>query len=318
MLKKNYALLLLTLFIVSSIQSFALSKAPTYPAKRQPSNPDNQDEPYTPLSKTDASWNEPVKPFKIIGNVYYVGASDVTVFLITTSQGHILLDSGFSETVPQIKANVAELGFKLSDIKILLNGHAHYDHCGGLAELRELTGAKFMTMAEDVDILERGGKGDFSFGDNFRFRPVKTDRVLHNGDKIELGDVTLIAHHTPGHTKGCTTWTLKVKEGEQTYDVVFTGSVSVPGHKLVDNPNYPTIVADYEKSFRRLKELPCDIFLAQHGSFFNLKAKAARRAKGARINPFIDPLGYKNYINQAEINFQAELKKQQQAKAEKK
>ena len=146
--------------------------------------------------------NQPVKPYRVIGNIYYVGASDVSSFLITTPNGHILLDSGFIETVPQIKQNMAQLGFRLEDIKILLNSHAHYDHAGGLAELKRLTGAKLMTSEGDVPLLAAGGKGDPNFGDRFLFEPVKPDRVLRDGDKVELGGVTMIARLTPGHTKG--------------------------------------------------------------------------------------------------------------------
>jgi metallo-beta-lactamase class B len=318
MLNKIYRACLFTPIIFIALLPFAFCESLYSLATLRPANTGSQNDSYTPLSKTDASWNEPVKPFKIIGNIYYVGASDVTVYLITTPQGHILIDSGFSETVPQIKANVKTLGFNLSDIKILLNGHAHYDHCGGLAELKELSGAKFMSMAEDVEILAHGGKGDFSFGDKFKFRPVVTDRQLHDGDIIELGGIKIVAHHTPGHTKGCTTWTMKVNDGGKDYDVVFTGSVSVPGHQLVDNQRYPNIVDDYKKSFGILKKLPCDIFLAQHGNFFELKAKAGRLSKGPKTNPFIDPQGYINFVNQAEKNFFAELKQQQATKADKK
>src|SRR5919106_6209704 len=154
--------------------------------------------------------NQPVKPYRVIGNIYYVGASDVSAFLITTPDGHILLDSGFLETVPQIKQNMAQLGFRLEDIKILLNSHAHYDHAGGLAELKRLTGAKLMTSEGDIPLLASGGKGDPNFGDRFSFEPVKPDRTLRDGDKVELGGVTMVARMTPGHTKGCTSWTMKV------------------------------------------------------------------------------------------------------------
>jgi metallo-beta-lactamase class B len=273
-----------------------------------------QEDVIRPLSETEASWNQPIKPFKIIGNVYYVGASDVTSYLITTPQGHILIDSGFAQTVPIIKENIATLGFKLEDIKILLNGHAHYDHCGGLAALKEATGAQFMVMEGDADLLEKGGKGDFYFENKLAFKPIKADRRLRDNDRVEMGGITLTAHHTPGHTKGCTTWTMKATDANQTHDVVFSGSISVPGYNLVDSPTYPNIIPDYQRSFRVLKNLPCDIFLAQHGNFFRLKEKAERLSKDKTTNPFIDPQGYKNYINQFEKNFHAELKKQQQAK----
>ena len=256
--------------------------------------------------------NQPVKPYRVIGNIYYVGASDVTSYLITTPNGHILLDSGFIETVPQIKQNVAQLGFRLADIKILLNSHAHYDHAGGLAELKRLTGATLMTSEGDVALLAAGGKGDPNFGDRFLYEPVKPDRTLRDGDNVELGGVTMVARLTPGHTKGCTSWTMKVKDGEKEYDVVFYGSTSAPGYKLVNNPGYPDIVADYEKAFRLLKTLPCDVFLAAHGQFYDMLGKAKLLEQSPKSNPFIDPEGYRRYLDESEKSFRKLLASQSQ------
>ena len=257
--------------------------------------------------------NQPVKPYRVIGNIYYVGASDVSSFLITTPNGHILLDSGFIETVPQIKQNMAALGFRLGDIKVLLNSHAHVDHAGGFAELKRLTGAKLMTSEGDIPLLAAGGKGDPNFGDRFSFEPVKPDRVLRDGDKVELGGVTMVARLTPGHTKGCTSWTMKVKDGGKDLDVVFVGSTSAPGYKLVNNPGYPGIVADYEKTFRLLKSLPCDVFLAAHGSFYGMLGKARQLEQDPKVNPFIDPAGYRQYLNQSEKAFRKLLASQSAA-----
>lgn len=255
-------------------------------------------------------WNLPVKPYRVIGNIYYVGASDVTSFLIVTPQGHILLDSGFFETVPQIKKNVAQLGFKLADIKILINSHAHFDHAGGLALLKELTGAKLFASQADAELLARGGRGDFHFWDRFPYTPVITDRIMRDGDSVELGGVTMTVHLTPGHTKGCTTWTMKVTEGSKQYDVVFVGSATVvPGYKLVDNANYPTIADDYDLTFRVLKGLPCDVFLASHGSFFSMLLKSKLLAVGKQPNPFIDARGYQRFIKLTEFAFRAELRR---------
>jgi metallo-beta-lactamase class B len=258
------------------------------------------------------SWNQPIKPYRVIGNIYYVGASEVTSFLIVTPKGHILLDSGFFETIPQIKQNVAQLGFRLEDTKILINSHAHYDHGGGLALLKELTGAKLMASQADAGLLAHGGKGDFHFGDRLSYPAVTTDRILRDGDSVELGDVTMTAHLTPGHTKGCTTWTMKVKEGLKQYDVVFVGSTTVPGYKLVDNAQYPTIAADYEQTFRLLKNLPCDVFLASHGSFYSMQEKSKLLAQGKKRNPFIDARGYRRCIAQTERAFREELRRQEQ------
>lgn len=255
-------------------------------------------------------WNQPVKPFKVIGNVYYVGATEVSAFLITTSEGHILLDSGFLETVPQIQQNVAQLGFRFEDIKILLNSHAHSDHAGGLARLKELTGAKLMVSEGDVTQLARGGKDDPNFGDRFLFSPVTVDRTLRDGDTVKLGDVVLTARLTPGHTKGCTTWIMKVREGAKLYDVAFVGSTTAPGYKLVGNDKYPDIVQDYEQTFRLLKNLPVDVYLAAHGSAFGLIEKIKLLGQSAQ-NPFIDPAGFKRMLARTENQFHAELKRQQ-------
>ena len=260
------------------------------------------------------SWNQPVKPFRIIGNIYYVGASDITSFLITTPEGHILLDSGFAETVPQIKQNIAALGFRLEDVKILINSHAHYDHAAGLAELKELTKAKLLASEADAALLADGGKGDPNFGDRFFYAPVKADRILRDGEQVKLGGAILTAHLTPGHTKGCTTWTMKVSDNGKNYNVVFVGSVSAPGYKLIDNVKYPNIVADYKQTFRRMKKLPSDVFLGSHGRFFELQKKIELLAQNPNQNPFIDPNGYKDYLKRSEKEFQAQLKEQQKQK----
>ena len=265
---------------------------------------------YAQADETSRSWNQPVKPFRIAGNLYYVGASDISSFLIVTPKGHILLDSGFVETVPQIQQNVAQLGFRLQDVKALINSHAHYDHAGGLALLKRLTGATLMASEADAKLLAVGGKGDPNFGDRFAFEPVTADRILHDGDKVELGGVTMVAHLTPGHTKGNTTWTMTVTEARKRYNVVVAGSTSAPGYKLVDNPNYPGIVADYQRTFEILKSLPCDVFLAPHGNFFDLTKKSKLLEQGAKQNPFIDPRGYRGYIEETEKAFNKELERQ--------
>jgi len=264
---------------------------------------------------TSRAWNQPVKPYRVIGNIWYVGASGVTSFLITTSVGHILLDSGLPETVPQIKQNIEQLGFKQNDIKILINSHAHYDHAGGLAELKELTGAKLMATEADAALMARGGKDDFQWGDRYAYKPVKADRVLRDGDRVELGDVRLTARLTPGHTKGSTTWTMKVNEEGKQYDVVFATSVSTPGYELARNDKYPNIADDYRHTFQILKALPCDIFLAPHAEFFSMKEKAARLEQGAKPNPFIDPASYREYVANGERDFQKTLDTQSRKKS---
>jgi beta-lactamase class A len=261
------------------------------------------------------SMNQPVEPFKIIGNIYYVGTSDVTSFLITTENGHILIDGGYAETVPQIKQNILKLGFRLEDVKILLNSHAHLDHAGGLAELKELTGARLFASQPDSLLLANGGKGDFSFGDRLPYTPVKADKILRDNEKVKLGGMTLKANLTPGHTKGCTTWTTTVFENKQKYNAVFVCSTTAPGYRLVDNQNYPNIARDYQKTFRKLKKIKADVFLASHGNFFDLTGKTKKlQNDAAAINPFVDPQGYSDFINKTEQAFQEKLREQQNDK----
>lgn len=238
---------------------------------------------YAQADETSRSWNQPVKPFRVIGNIYYVGASDIASYLIVTSKGHILLDSGFVETVPQIQKNLVQLGFRLEDVKILINSHAHYDHAGGLALLKRLTNAPLMASEADAALLAAGGKGDPNFGDRFGYEPVKADRILRDGDKVKLGGVTMVAHLTPGHTKGNTTWTMTVDEDKKRYNVVFAGSTTAPGYRLVNNPNYPQIVEDYRRTFKVLKTLPCDVFLAPHANFFDMLEKSKTNRAGHKI-----------------------------------
>src|SRR6185369_3364280 len=194
-------------------------------------------------TKATPEWNQPVRAFRIIDNIYYVGASEVSSFLITTPKGHILLDSGFAETVPLIADGIKRLGFKIEDVKILINSHAHYDHAGGLAQLKKLTGAQLMLSEGDAALVANGGKGDFQWGDTLTYEPARADRTLKDKDRVELGGVEMIARITPGHTKGCTTWIMKVTDGGRDYDVVLVGSTIVPGYRLVDNPKYPNIAS---------------------------------------------------------------------------
>jgi metallo-beta-lactamase class B len=262
---------------------------------------------------TSRASNQPVEPFRILGNLYYVGASDVTSFLIVTPDGNILLDSGFEETVPLIRDSVKKLGFKMEDVKLLLNSHSHFDHAGGLAALKQLTGAKMVAMDTEAPLLARGGKNDFRFGDDIAFPPVAVDRIVHDGGTVTLGGVTLTAHKTPGHTPGNTTWTMKAQDKGKSYDVVFVGSDTInPGVVLTNNPKYPGIAADYAHTFEVLKSLPCDVFLASHGSFFDLKGKAERLRKGETPNPFVDPQGYREHVKGTEELYRAQLAKEAQ------
>ena len=264
------------------------------------------------FAQDNPDWTTPHKPFRIIGNVYYVGSKDLASYLITTSQGDILINSSLTSSVPLIRKNVEALGFHFNDVKILLISHAHWDHAAGSAEIKRLTGAKYMVMDADVPVVESGGKTDFQYGAEAgsRFPPTKVDRVLHDGDEVKLGGVVLVAHKTPGHTKGCTTWTMKVREDNRSYNVVIVGSPNVnTGYKLVGNAAYPEIAQDYESTFRTLQSLPCDVFLGARGLYFGMEAKFARMKPGG-VNPFVDPEGYKSYVAEREQAFRKELARQ--------
>lgn len=260
----------------------------------------------------DPEWTEPFPPFRIAGNLYYVGSRGLASYLITTTQGNILINSSLEANVPMIKSSIEKLGVKFSDTKILLISHAHGDHDAGSAMIKEATGASYMVMNADVPTVESGGKIDPVYGlrASASYTPTKVDRVLHDLSTVKLGGTTLVAHLTPGHTKGCTTWTMKVREEGKTYNVVIIGSPNVnPGYKLVNNPAYPNIAQDYERMWRVLKSLPCDIYLGAHGNYFGLEEKYARLKPGGP-NPFIDPDGYKEYVAAKEKAFYAELARQ--------
>ena len=261
-------------------------------------------------TEEERSWNQPVEPFKIAGNIYYVGASDVTSYLITTPKGHFLIDSGFIETVPQIKANIVKLGFKLEDVKILLNSHAHYDHAAGIAELKRLTKAKLMISEADAELLANSGLNDPNFGDRFPMEAVRADETFRDGKKIKLGGVTMTANITSGHTRGCTTWTTEVNEKGRTLKAIFVCSTSAPGYKLVGNEKYPTIYADYLKTFERLERLTPDIFLGAHGGIYDLEGKVEKMKRNPSENPFIDPTGYREYVKRSKALIDAAYKSQ--------
>lgn len=234
---------------------------------------------------------------RVIGNVYYVGSKDLASYLITTPDGHILINSGFEETVPLIRASVESLGFKMKDIKYLLASHAHSDHVAGHAAAKELTGARVCVMQGDDEVIASGGKGQYLYTDS-RWTPCPVDRVLKDEDEIKLGGTTLIARRTPGHTRGCTTWTWKVPDGDKSYTVVVIGSPNInSGYQLTDNKDYPEIAKDYSRTFEILKSLPCDVFLGAHGAYYGMEAKY-ERLKNSKVkeNPFVDSEGYKMYV----------------------
>jgi len=257
-----------------------------------------------PVFSQQRDWNKPFPPHHVVGNTYFVGTAELGSFLIVTPEGNVLINSDFESTVPFLKQNVEKLGFKFSDIKILLGSHAHGDHMEGDALVKEMTGAKVMAMEQDVPALRKmmpGGK------------PHPIDRVLKDGDEVKLGGTTLVAHLTAGHTPGCTSWTWKTTDHGKSYDVIVLGSIGWnAGYVLVNNKNYPTIAGDYVKSFATLRALHVDVFLGAHGSFYNLDEKYPKLAEG-KPNPFIDPDGFRAHVDAQEKSFQEELARQQKA-----
>ncbi len=254
-------------------------------------------------------------PHKIAGNLYYVGDSFEAAFLIVTPQGNILVNVGDSDEIKLVKENIAALGFKWTDTKLLLSSQAHYDHVGAAAQVVKETGAKFLVMDGDVDLVESGGKKDFAYyAPKYQFPPAHVDKVLHDGEVVQLGRVKLVAHKTPGHTRGCTTFTMQVNEGSKSYNVVIVGAGGAnfgdAGYELVGNKVYPQIVSDLRKSYAVLHSLPCDIFLGAHGKYYGLEEKYPR-SKTEGVKAWIDPAGYKAYVDGKEKEFEEELRKEQ-------
>ena len=267
------------------------------------------------VAQDTSKWTEPFPPHRIAGNLYYVGSRDLASYLITTPEGHVLINSSLEESVPLIRGSVEKLGFKFTDVRVLLISHAHSDHCAGSAEIVKLTGAKYYVMERDADAVEGGGakKSRLGKADYTQFPPAKVDRRLKDGEEVRLGDSVLVARLTPGHTPGCTTWTMQVTDEGKALNAVIIGSPNVnPGYVLVGNQNYPAIATDYEKTFQVLKALPVDLFLGAHGGYYGMEAKHAKLGAG-ETNPFIDPEGYLRYVTDREGAFRAEWEKQKKA-----
>jgi metallo-beta-lactamase class B len=268
-------------------------------------------------------WTSPIAPFQIADNLYYVGSQDLAAYLITTPAGNILINANLVTSPPQIRHSIEQLGFKYADTKILLNGQAHFDHMAGAAQILRETHARNMVMDGDAPIVQSGGRRDplFASGSIGAYPPAHVDRVLHDLSTVTLGNITLTAHRTAGHTPGCTTWTFRVHlPGDpptQLRNVVIVGGMSLwsdfhlvptPGHPA----SYPGIADDFRRTFATLHALPCDIFLGEHGSYFNLSAKLPRLpSEGPRV--FLDPTGYQAAITSAEAAFNKRLAAQQAA-----
>lgn len=260
-----------------------------------------------PLDKAAQAMNRPVAPFCIADEICYVGTEDLGIYLIKSNAGDALIDGGYEQTVPQILANLKTLHVDPKDIRILLNSHAHRDHAGGLAELKRITGAKLILSRAAAVEFARGGRDDPNFGNASTFPPLKADRIIDDGDTVALGNVVLTAHWTPGHTKGCTTWTMPAHIAGKTYQALFLCSVTAPGYKLVGNTTYPDIAADYRHSFAVLKTLPCEIFLGAHAQFYDMLKKRAAMEKTGSPLVFVDPAGCRRYLDEAEAAFDRAL-----------
>lgn len=263
-----------------------------------------------------ASWTKPTKPYRVVGNIYYVGTEGISSWLITSSEGHVILDGGpNAETGKQIERNIASLGFRLADVKFLINTHAHYDHAGGLAQLKaDIPAAKLWISRGDEPAIEQG----HHIGDNENgptpFPPVKVDRAFGDGQKLKLGETSLVAHLTPGHTIGCTTWTTAVTEKGRSLNVTFPCSLSVAGNMLVGNKGHKTIVADYRASFAKMRAIPTDVVLPSHEEQGNLLAKRQKQLRGDP-NAFVDPTEMGRFVDGYEAAFNKELARQQGAGA---
>ena len=268
------------------------------------------------LDKVLKDWSRPFEPRRIIGNIYYVGSNLISSFLIATPAGHILIDTGHIQMLPMVEANIKKLGFRVKDVKFLLNTQAHIDHCGGFAEFKRQTGATIFASQLDGELMRQGGKHDyantgaFANGPDSGYEPVVPDRTIGDGEHVELGGVTLTAHLTPGHTKGCTSWSMHVNENGQGYDVLILCGLTVSPYKLTKNDQYPNIAQDARNSIMKLRAMHADVLLAAHGFWFGLEGKAARQAAGGP-NPFIDPSELGRHLTEMEQDLEQALQAQE-------
>jgi metallo-beta-lactamase class B len=261
------------------------------------------------LAAVTKKWTTPFAPFQLIGNIYYVGTDGIAVYIIKTSQGLILMDTALPESTGMIKDNIAKLGFKLADIKYIVNSHAHFDHTGGFAQIKKETGAELVAGERDKPLLEGGYYPGDEKDTDLSFPPVKVDRAVKEGDKVTLGDTTLTVHSMPGHSPGCTSWEMTVKDGSQDRDVLFFCSGTVALNKLVGTPTYPGIVDDYRSTFAKAKAMHPDVLLGPHPEVYGMQEKRAQMKDGAP-NPFVKPGELATYVAGLETDFDKQLAKQ--------
>jgi metallo-beta-lactamase class B len=258
------------------------------------------------------AWTTPTPGFRIIDNVYWVGTEGLASYLITSPKGHILIDAGVAADAPLIEKNIAALGFRLKDVKVLLNSHAHFDHSGGLAQIKKDSGATLIASAGDRSALEGGFYLGSESNHAFDAPPVKVDSLIAEGQSVALGGVTLTAHLTPGHTRGCTSYSFVVHDAGRALNALVFCSATVAANRLVGRPQYPGIVSDYLATFAKARAMRVDVFLAPHPEFFAMAQKRAKRAPGA-ANPFVDPSEFPAFIDRAEAEFKLQLAAQESA-----
>lgn len=296
--------ILIATTVLATAQASAQTLPANAPTREQLANDNNL---FITLAKKALKWEEPTEPVRIVGPIYFVGTKGLGVFLFTTAEGHILMNTGMPSSGPMIVDAIRKLGFKPEDIKLMINGHAHADHAGAFAWLKERFGAELAVMKDDVAAMESGDADDFKYGNDLTYPGVKVDRVLRDGDTIKLGDVLLTAYHTPGHTRGATTWVANLVVDGKPFIVAFPdGAGFNPGYRLAKNPSYPGIADDYRRTHHALEMLKPDIWLAQHNEYYDLEGKR-ERAKTDGVKAWIDPEGYRRFIAGKKRAFEDEV-----------
>ncbi len=244
------------------------------------------------FAAANENWTRPFPGHRVISNLYAVGTYDLAVFLITSDEGHILINTGLEDSTVQIRENIEALGFRLEDVKILLTMQAHWDHTAALAEIKQITEAEMFATADDARVLEDGGFSDAHFGGRESFKPVSVDRILSEGDVIELGDIRLSVYEHPGHTEGSSSYSMRVREDGRDYNVVIANMGTInPGKKLQVDPTYPGVSADFAKTYREQKAMDVDVWVAAHGSQYGLHDKY-KAGQAYSPDAFVDPKGF--------------------------
>jgi metallo-beta-lactamase class B len=285
-------------------QTTAQTLPPNLPTKEQLANDNNL---FLSLARKALKWEDPEEPVKIIGPLYFVGTKGLGAFLFTTPEGHILMNTGMPSSGPMIVDSIRKLELRPEDIKLMINGHAHMDHAGAFAYLKQQFGAHLAVMKDDVAAMESGDRDDFKYGNDLVYPAVKVDRILRDGDTIRMGDVLLTAYHTPGHTRGATTWVTTIVEGGKPYVLVFPdGAGFNPGYRVAKNPSYPGITEDYRRTHHFLEMLKPDIWLAQHNEYYDLEGKR-KRAQTEGVKAWIDPEGYRRWVASKKRAFEDEV-----------